>query len=289
MRLLKEPLLHFLLIGAGLFFLFSQVGDSTVDRPDRIVVTAADIDRMATLWSRRWQRSPTPAELEGLIEARVHEEVFYREARGLGLERDDTVVRRRMAQKMGFLLSDLAPPAEPVEEDLQIFLQENVERFKESARFSFMHVYLNTDKRGEQASGDARRLLVDLRSKGEDVDPVAVSDPFMLDHQLEDHSEQDIVRLLGQGFASALAGLPAKQWHGPIESAYGVHLVYVHERIAPGMPALADIRDRVRSELLSEKQRAANEAMFRELRDRYEIVVERPDEMRLTNFSARTP
>ena len=289
MHLLKEPLFHFLLIGAGFFVLFHQTGDSSAERPDRIVVTADDVDRMATLWSRRWQRPPTSAELEGLIESRIREEVLYREARALGLEQDDTIVRRRMAQKMEFLFQDIAGQVEPTDEALQAFLQQNIARFRESARFAFMHVYLSTDQRGEQASHDARVLLDDLRTQGEDADPIAVSDPFLLGHQLADRSEREVVGLLGQNFANALLGLPVKQWHGPIRSAYGVHLVYVHERTAPRVPALAEIRDRVRSELLSHKQREANEAMFRALRDRYEIVVEERDGERLANLSGRAP
>ncbi len=286
MRWLKEPLFHFLLIGAGLFVLFYQVGDNTAGRADRIVVTADDIDRMAALWSRRWQRPPTSAELDGLIESRIREEVLYREARALGLEQDDTIVRRRMAQKMEFLFQDIAQPAEPTEEALEAFLQQNVARFQESARLSFMHVYLSTDRRGRQTAQDARLLLDDLRIQGEHADPTAVSDPLMIGYRFVDRGEREVARLLGEDFASTLSTLPVKQWHGPIESAYGVHLVYVYERVAPRVPALTEIRDRVRAELLSEKQREANEATFKELRSRYEIVVDKPDGERLANLTA---
>lgn len=286
LRWLKEPLLHFLLIGAGLFVLFYQVGESTTDRSDSIVVSADDIQRMSALWSRRWQRPPTSAERDGLIQSRIREEVLYREARALGLERDDTIVRRRMAQKMEFLFEDLAPPTEPTEADLQAFLEENTERFQESGRFSFMHVYLSVDQRGDQALPAAQLLLDDLRMRGKDADPVLISDSFTPGYRLEDHSEHDVARLLGQAFTESLAGLTVKQWQGPIESAYGIHLVYVHERTVPRVPALAEIRDRVRSELLAKRQRDANEAMFRELKSRYEIRVERPDPEQIFELSA---
>jgi hypothetical protein len=274
MHILKEPLLHFLLIGAGLFFLFSQVGDPVAGRVDRIVITGDDIDAMSTLWSRRWQRPPTAAELNGLIESRIREEVLYREAGILGLEKDDTIVRRRMAQKMEFLLADLAPQAEPGDEKLQAFLEENTERFQEPTRYSFMHVFLSRDQRGEQVDEDARRALDELRHRGRNVDPVELSDPFMQGQQMVAYSEREVGRVLGRDFAQALPKLPIAQWQGPIESAYGVHLVYVQKRTEPRMPALAEIRERVQSELMAERQRQANEAIFQRLRERYEIVIE---------------
>ncbi|MDH3772379.1 MAG: peptidyl-prolyl cis-trans isomerase, partial [Nitrospirota bacterium] len=192
MRILKEPLLHFLLIGAGLFVLFARVGDPGPERADRIVVSAGDITQMATLWSRRWQRPPTPSELDGLVKARIREEVLYREALALGLERDDTIVRRRMAQKMEFLLEDLAPLGEPTDAELDGFLQDNAERFRQPSRYSFTHVYLSTDKRGDQAVQDARFLLDDLSTQGKDADPHAVSDPVMLELHMKDRTEHDI-------------------------------------------------------------------------------------------------
>jgi len=274
MHLLKEPLLHFLLIGAGLFFLFSQVSDPVVGRVDRIVITGDDIDAMTTLWSRRWQRPPTAAELHGLIESRIREEVLYREAGILGLEKNDTIVRRRMAQKMEFLLADLEPQAESTEQALQAFLEENTERFQEPARYSFMHVFLSRDQRGEQLDEDARRVLGELRDPGRNANPLELGDPFMQGRQMVAQSRREVEGILGRDFAQALTKLPIAQWQGPIKSAYGVHLVYVHERTEPRMPALAEIRERVQSELTAERRRQANEAIFQRLRERYEIVIE---------------
>jgi hypothetical protein len=244
---------------------------------------------MSALWSRRWQRPPTPKELDGLIESRIREEVLYREARALGLEQDDTIVRRRMAQKMEFLFQDLTASAPPMDAELEAFLQTNSERFQQSARYSLMHVYLNTEQDAEQAYTKAQLLLDDLRIQGKDADPVAVSDMFMLGHHLVDSSEQEIARLLGQEFASALSGIPLKQWQGPIPSAYGLHLVYLQERTAARVPPLMEIRDRVLTELQFEQRRQANDLMIKGLRDRYEIIIEKPDGPELANMSDRAP
>jgi peptidyl-prolyl cis-trans isomerase C len=287
MRLLKEPLLHFLLIGAGLFLLFARVGDPGPERTDRIVVTADDVEQMATLWSRRWQRPPTPAEREGLVQAQIREEVLYREALTLGLETDDTIVRRRMAQKMEFLLEDLAPPREPTDAELEAFLRDNAERFRQPARYSFTHVYLSTDKRGEQALQDARFLLDDLRIRGQDADVLAVSDPFMLDLHMKDRTEHDISRAFGREFVAVLRQVPVGRWHGPVESAYGVHLVLVRERIGAPQPELAEVRDRVRDDLLHQRRQEANEAMIERLKERYEILVEAADQGLSPDLAAR--
>jgi hypothetical protein len=276
MRWLKEPLLHFLLIGAGLFLLFYQVADPESEQPDRIEVTAADIERMANLWARRWQRPPTAAELQGLIEAHVREEVLYREARALGLEKDDTIVRRRMAQKMEFFFQDIAARREPSEQELQEFLDSNAERFRRPARISLTQVYLSPDKRGDQVMQEATMVLDDLRLQGAKADPLAVSDTFMFGYQFEDHSVRDLSRMLGEQFAKAVVDLPVGSWQGPLESGYGVHLVFVHDRVDAELPALAEIRDRVRGELLSQYQREANEAVYQRLRERYDVVIETP-------------
>jgi hypothetical protein len=273
----KEPLLHFLLIGVALFALYYQVADPQSDRPRRIEVSAADIERMANLWARRWQRPPTPAELQGLIKAHVREEVLYREARALGLEQNDTIVRRRMAQKMEFFFQDIAARKEPSDDELQDFMENNAERFRRPARLSLTQVYLSRDKRGGQVMQDAEMLLEDLRLQGASADPGPVSDTFMFGYRFDDHDERDISRMLGEQFADAVAALPVGSWQGPVESGYGVHLVFVHDRVDAALPPLAEIRERVRNELLSQHQRKASEAVYQRLRERYDVVIDKPE------------
>jgi peptidyl-prolyl cis-trans isomerase C len=289
LRWLKEPLVHFLLIGAGFFFLFNLVGDSGTQRQDQIVVSSDDIRQLSALWEKRWQRPPTSKELDGLINAHIREEVLYREALALGLEQNDTIVRRRMAQKMEFLFQDIAESEKPGDEELEAYLRDHPEQFQESVRYSFMHVYLNTDQDASQARNRAVMLLDDLRLKGDQVNPVSVGDLFMLGNQYKDHNQAEVARMLGPEFASAIAELPAKQWQGPVKSAYGLHLVYIHERTTPRLPPLAEIRNRVLTEWQYGRQQKANEAMFDALQSRYEIIIERPDSARIADLGERKP
>jgi len=275
-RWLREPLLHFLVIGAVLFALFYQVADPEAVSDNRIVISEVDMDRMITLFERRWQRLPSQGEVNGLVEAEIREEILYREALAMGLNEDDTIVRRRMAQKMEFLFNDLADAAEPAEEELQQFLRENPARFMESRRTSLIHVYLSADKRGENAETDGQRLLATLSAGPDSLDPAAVGDPFMLGYSFENQSDHQLARLFGADFAQALVSVEIGSWRGPIASGYGLHLVFVRERTEPRLPRLAEIRDTVRYELLAARRREADQAFYKTLRDRYTVVVDSP-------------
>jgi hypothetical protein len=273
-RWLQEPLLHFLAIGAVLFALFYQVADPKTLSENRIVISEADIDRMITLFERKLQRLPTQQELDGLVEAQIREEILYREALAMGLDQDDTIVRRRMAQKLEFMFNDLADSAEPDDEELHRFLKENPERFRESARTSFAQIYLNADKRGQEVTTDAQQLLQALSTEPEAMDSATAGDAFMFGHGFDKQSDHQIARMFGTDFTQSLAALETGSWQGPIVSGYGLHLVYINARTEAWLPPLADIRDAVLYELLSERRQQANQAFIEALRERYEIIVE---------------
>ncbi len=277
-RLLREPLLHFLLIGLGLFLLYSQVGDPETVVDHRIVITQADTERLASLWERRWSRPPTPKERDRLIKDYIREEILYREALALGLQQDDTIVRRRMAQKMEFLFKDFAVQPEPTDDELQAFLDAHPDQFTESRRYTFTHVYLNRDRRGESVEKEAEQLLSHLRKQSGPVDAAQIGDRFMFQHHFSKQSEDQIARMFGTVFSTRLADLETGTWQGPVDSGYGVHLVYLSHRTEPRLPDLAEIRDRVRTELTASRQREAEEAFYQQLRQRYEIVLERQSE-----------
>jgi hypothetical protein len=273
-KILREPLLHFVVLGGGLFLLFGVVGESADERPDRIVVSAAKVENLAELFRRTWRRPPSQAELDGLIEDHVKEEILYREALALGLDDDDIVIRRRLRQKMEFVSEDVAQPAEPTEDELRTFLANHADRFSEPSRVSFTQVYLSPDRRGEAAWSDAERLLVALDTGR--ADPAGAGDPFLLEQDYRELAAQDVERLFGGAFAGQVAELPVGRWSGPVESGYGLHLVLVRERTAARLPDLAEVRDPVANEWRAVRQEEANRAFYERLRAGYEVTVERP-------------
>ncbi len=275
-RWLKDPLFHFLLIGAGIFMLYGWQADDDATRPDQIVFSEEHIDRLINLWERKWQRLPTQQELKGLIEQQVREEVFYREALAMGLDKDDLVVRRRMSQKMEFISNDLASMAEPDDTQLQTYLDQHSEKFAIPGRISYSQVYLNTSDRGEQVYSDAEALLSELSQSTVDIDVSMAGDPFMGGYHFTDETDFGVGRIFGKAFAQRLFELPVGEWTGPIESGYGLHLVRIDSRTDSQAPSLEQVRDKVRVEWLAEQQRKTNDLLYAELRKRYDITIEGP-------------
>ncbi len=286
-RWLKEPLLHFLLIGAGLFLLYGLQADDAAEQPNRIVFTEADTDRIISLWERKWQRLPNQQELLGLIESQIREEVLYREALAMGLDEGDSVVRRRMAQKMEFISNDLASLAEPSDDQLQSYLDTHAEKFAIPGRITFSQIYLNADKRGDQVRADAEKLLAEISHLSADVDISTAGDPFMGGYTHENLADFGVSRLFGKAFGKRIFELPVGEWSGPVESGYGLHLVHVDSRTDSTTPTLQQVRDKVRDEWLVEQRHKSNNALYGELRKRYEIIIERPATKPLNRVSSK--
>jgi hypothetical protein len=270
----REPLVHFLAIGILLFVVFGLVNDDQSARGDRIEITRADLDQFVAIFSKQWQRQPSPQELQGLIEGRIREEVLYREALAMGLDKDDTIVRRRLAQKVEFLMGDASGVAEPDDATLRQYYEQNAERYREPPRLSFSHVYFSTDRRGEQAKADAESLLERLRAASPRVTQVPdEGDSFMLPFVYIDKRTDEIARDFGNAFPAQLAELEPKRWHGPIASPFGIHLVYVGSREEASVPPLEAVRSRVVNDWLVEQRRVADERIYERLRSRYDISV----------------
>ena len=281
-KYLREPLLHFLLIGAALFIFYTLQNDDVLADSNRIVISEAQIDHLVAMWEKRWQRSPNRDELDGLIEQKIREEVLYREALLMGLDNNDTVVRRRLAQKVQFLFSDIAAQAEPTEAQLADYLAAHTEKFIQQGSISFTHVYFNTDKRGTKAHSEAESLLDMLTQPRSTVDSnmdvTQVGDSLMLEPQQNNLRESDVDSMFGEDFSNQLFDFPVGKWSGPVSSAYGLHLVRIENRRPSINPALLTIRDQVRDEWLAEQRRLSDETFYQSLRKRYDIVVENTGE-----------
>jgi len=264
---------HFLLIGVTLFVVYDVIGGSRPQRDGRIVISAGDIERVLATWQKQWMRPPTERELQGLVDSQIREEVLYREARAIGLDEDDTIIRRRLAQKLEFVAQDLAGQTEPTDEELSAFLDDNADRFEIPPSFTFGHVYLSHQQRGDAIAADAEGILAALRAG---ADPSDLGDRFMLQRSYVDRTQQEIGQLFGRAFAARLLELEGGAWQGPVESGYGLHLVRIDRSVSSRAPLLDEVRADVREELLAERRREANEAMVTRLRGKYEVVIEWP-------------
>jgi hypothetical protein len=275
-RILKEPLLHFLLLGSATFLAYSLVSKRSAAAPGKIVVTQGQIEHFAIGFTKTWQRPPSQQELAGLIRDHVREEVFCREAIALGLDKDDTVIRRRLRQKMEFISNDIAAQNEPSEADLNAYMQARPGTFRVEQRFTFQQVYLNPQKHGDKLLHEATQLLAQLNQPGNKADVAALGDSFLLEHDFAAVPAGEIVKQFGEAFFAKLSSLQPGPWQGPIESGYGVHLAKLSERAEGRLPALAEVRDAVRREWDNTRRLEANEKFYQELLKRYAVTMEQP-------------
>jgi len=275
-KLLREPLLHFLLIGIGLFLLYDLLRGGDTGAPRDIVVTEARVEALAQSFATTWMRPPTTQEITGLVDDYIAEEIYYREAIAMGLDQDDTVIRRRLRQKMEFISEDAAAAAEPTDAQLQEFLAKHPEKFLEPAQLSFRQVYLNTEKRGEQARVQAEQLLTELQAGRGPADLAMAGDPTLLPPDMQSASPQLIANTFGSDFAAQVEEAPVGQWSGPLQSGFGLHLVRVDERIAGALPAFDQIRPIVLREYQAEQRTLSNRKFLDSLRAKYDIRIEGP-------------
>ena len=275
--LLREPLLHFLVLGAALFGLFGMFGKKDAEAPTKVVVSASRAATLADRFVRTWRRPPTDQELQGLVEDYIRDEIFYREGRAAGLDRDDFVIRRRVRQKMEFLAEDMAA-AEPSDEQLAAYLASNPQQFRTDDRLTFHHVFLSATRRRNALEDDTRQIAAMLVRTNAAVDPAAIGDPFLLGEEFREMRRSDIARTFGQEFAEQLSAVAPGRWQGPIRSSFGAHFVFVDERLNGTLPQLDAVREAVRREWQNARQVEAEHKLYLTLRERYQIVVEMPPE-----------
>jgi hypothetical protein len=274
-RLLREPLLHFLLLGALLFAAHDILARGGSREPGRIVVTQGQIESMAMLFSRTWQRAPSDDELQGLIRNHVREEVLYREGLALGLDRDDPIIRRRIGQKLEFV-SENAEAAEPSDEDLQAYLASHRAAFVTESKLTFRHIYIDPRRHDQTIAAEAQRMLNELNDMVKAPVKSELGDPTTLPLDFDKATASHIKNTLGDKFWETIDRIVPGPWTGPVESGYGMHLVQVSERTEPGIPKLVDVREAVKREWQFTRRIETAETSYQNLLQRYTVTVERP-------------
>jgi parvulin-like peptidyl-prolyl isomerase len=281
-RLLREPLLHFLLIGAVLFGLYGLApsGHPTAAAPSKEIRLSLDeINQLTQLFQSQWRRAPTPQELQRLVENKVEQEVLYREALAMGLDKNDEIVKRRMAQKMQFLAEDVAAVREPTTAELKTWFEANSAKFAQPPRLSLRHLYFSPDRRGARAREDAQQALAKIA--GQPVDAAiagSLADPFMFQEYYRDRTPEFLAKEFGPPFAVAVAKLTPGSWQGPIESGFGWHLVFVDTAVAGRVPAFEEVEADVRAAWLREQKAQAWEKSYKTMRAGYTVLLPAPPE-----------
>jgi peptidyl-prolyl cis-trans isomerase C len=273
-RWLREPLLHFLVAGALIFAIYQLLNPaaSRTARANQIALTKDDLRQLAVHWLAQYQKQPTADQMHALIEQRVSEEILSREAVALGLDKDDEIIKRRLAQKMDFLAADIAALQDPGDAELRAWYAQNSDRFALPPRASFRHLYFSFDRPG--ARDRAAGIFDKISGKPADAPGVAtVADPFMFQDYYAERAPDQIAKEFGPDFAKAVFQLKVGAWQGPIQSGYGWHLVFV-DAIEPGrVPAFEEVESDVKSAWLDQKQREIKRTALEAMRARYTVVV----------------
>ena len=286
-RLLREPLLQFLFFGLLLFtgyHLLNRHPDPR-EQPERIELTADDLQQIRIAWLAQGRSELTSEEMQSLVDAKVREEILYREALALGLDKGDTIVKRRMAQKMEFLFEDVAALREPTADELKVWFEKSSERFRLPARATFRHLYVSPDRRGSRARVDAAQGLEKLAGQAADApETMALADRFMFQDYYADRSFDDVAKTFGPPFARALFQVTPGSWAGPIESGYGWHLVWVDALTPARVPPFDEVEADVKTGWVEEQRAQIRQRAFDAMRGRYQVVM--PKDLNATDVAA---
>ena len=278
---LREPLLHFLILGAALFAVYASVnrGRGGMAQSKEIVVSLDELQQMDTYFVSQWHRQPTPAEFQAMVEDKVREEVLYREGLAMGLDKDDEIVKRRMAQKMQFLAEDVAAAHEPSTAELKAWFEKNSRKFALPSRYSFRHLYFSPDKRGKSGEEDAAKALTKIAGQPHDSKLAgSLGDQFMFQDFYGDRTPEAVAKEFGPQFAVALEKLKPGSWQGPVESGYGWHLVFITTVIPGRVPAFEEMEPDVKSAWLAEQKQQAWQKAYKDMRAKYAVLLPGPSD-----------
>jgi peptidyl-prolyl cis-trans isomerase C len=291
-RWLREPLLHFLLIGVLLFgiYAYTNRGRIGIESPRQIVLSLDELRTMTAYFESQWHRPPTPQEFQAMVEDKIKQEVLYREGLAMGLDKDDTIVKRRMAQKVQFLAEDVATAHEPSTAELKAWFEKNSSKFALPSRYSFRHIYFSPDKRGRNARNDAADVLAKITGQPEDSPLIpSAADRFMFQDYYGDRTPSAIAKEFGPQFAVALEKVKPGSWQGPIESGFGWHLVFVDTVIPGRIPAFEEVESEVKTAWLGEQKAQAWQKAYQTMRAKYTVFLPAPPDKQTAAAPALPP
>ncbi len=268
--------MHFLLIGVAMFgaYAWLNAGSSDTDPSRDIVLTDDDLLQMQVVWRAQGRPAPTVAQLQGMIDTKVREEVLYREALAMGLQNDDVIVRRRMAQKMDFLAEDLASLRELTREELQVLFKAQPREFGLPPRASFHHLYFSFDKRGGKAREAADAAAVRLATRPGDPNPAGVTgDAFMFQDRYAERTPDQVAAVFGGPFAQAVFEVKPGAWSAPIESAFGWHVVFVDASTPGSMPEFELVEPQIKAAWVQEQRAELKRQAYDVMRAKYRVVL----------------
>jgi peptidyl-prolyl cis-trans isomerase C len=276
MRMIREPLFHFMLIGALIYGAYARSGFEAEPETQRsIVVTAGEVQWLLDSWQNRWNRPPTREEFNRYLNSYIREQVLASEAQAMGLDEGDMVIRRRLAQRLETFTKDLLTPGSTDPQVLRKWFETHKEKYREPVRYTLAHIYLDPANHGDQVVTEAESLrdtLNSLDALPADLD--AYGDPFMLQNYYPEYSAAELAREFGSRFADAIEQLEPGQWQAPILSGYGVHVVFVRERLLPEEPVFADVETEVREDWIAVTTAELYEQFESGLVERYDVQVD---------------
>ena len=274
-RVMREPLVHFIVAGIALFVVYALLHPErfAADTSRRIELSATDVATVELAFIARWQRSPTPTELRGLLASEVRNEILSREAIALGLDQDDVIVKRRLAQKMEFLADDMSGLRDPTPAELRAWFDLHKSEFAPASRITFRHVFFSTDQRGATAEAAARKALSLLVGASGRREAAPRGDPFMFQDYYAGQTEVQVAQVFGSDFAKALFSSATQRWSGPVASGLGWHIVFAEELNPGEVPIYEDVEAEVRDRWMFEQRDAAKRAGFEAMLARYEVVL----------------
>src|SRR5262249_2864934 len=272
------------------FYAYTNRGRGRIESPRQIVLSLDQLRTMEAYFESQWHRPPTPQEFQAMVEDEVKQEVLYREGLVMGLDKDDTIVKRRMAQKVQFLAEDVATAHEPSTAELKAWFEKNSGQFALPSRYGFRHIYFSPDKRGANAHDDAAKPLARVAGQPEDSTMiVSVADRFMFQDYYGDRTPSAIAKEFGPQFAVALEKVTPGSWQGPIESGFGWHLVFVDTVIPGRVPAFEEVESEVRTAWLGEQKALARERAYKSLRAKYTVLLPSPPDKQTASDPAAPP